>query len=393
VPAAGNFRRFSCRLAALMALALAAPLAGQVRLDHRDAAHRQAINALNRILTANEKPPSVLACRIDPIAPSLGFDLRLWAGYLAAIPAREFSGQGASAVTAMLRIDPIEPPGQSVYLGRKLNIPAIPATVPRRTYISAAGGFSLGAGRYRASVALADANGRVCLKQWNIKAKPGRGGVSLLAPGAVASSSGTWTGFRSPTGKAGARRATILIDAYPVYRRRHVANLSWRDRMTLLNVLNSVLSQSGFDGARVIAFDLGRRQVVFDEPVFQPASFDPLADALAKVNLATIDYSTLSHGPSERQFLASLVRGVAAAESPGQVIFLSPQRPSPLRAGPRDDSVWEGIPRPVLFSLLPRPVAEGPVADFARSGRARVFNIYLPSDLAPAVRRLTADPP
>ncbi len=381
------------RFVALLALLPATVLTAQIRLDPHAPAHRRAVEAFDRLLASGAKQGPQLACRVERVPPRLGFDLRIWAGYLLSIPVREFSGQPKSAVTALIRIDPVEPPGPAVYLGRRLNVPEIPAVVPRNSVISAGGGFSLGPGRYRASIVLADVRGRTCLKQWNIKAKSAREGVPLLSPGEVASSSGAWKGFPSSVGRAASRPVTILIDAYPVFRRRHLVALSWRDQMTLLNVLGSVLAHGGFDSARVVVFDLARRQVVFDEPDFEPSSFDSLADALASVNLATVDYSTLSQGPTERGFLESLARDIARSVNPGKLVFIAPQRLPSFRTGPHDDSVWEGISRVSLLALLPTPVPEGPVAEFARSGKARVFSIYSPSDLASTIRRLASDRP
>jgi len=125
-----------------------------------------------------------------------------------------------------------------------------------------------------------------------------------------------WKGFDAPPPGASARRATILINVYPVTRRRHMAALSWRDQATLMNVLSSVVSRGGFHSARVVAFDLQRRQVVYDEPDFQPRSFEALADALSSVNLATIDYATLAEGPTEQQFLESTIKDLARQGDP-----------------------------------------------------------------------------
>lgn len=380
-------------LAAVVALALASPLAAQTRLDPANRANRSVLETVDRIINSGRKDAPALDCRLDPVPPSLGFDLRLWAGYRLAIPASEFAGKPRTAATAVVRVDPVEPAGRPVYLGRRIVVPAIPANIKKGLYMGAGGGFSVGAGRYKASMVLADAQGRICLKQWTVKAKAPRGGITLLAPGEVASSSGEWNGFPPAGGRTAARRAIIFIDAHPVYRRRNAATLSWRDQMTLLNVLNSVLSQGGFDSARVVAFDLSNRKVIFDDPDFQPASIDPLADALAAINLATVDYSTLSEGPSERQFLESLVATRTPSPERGELVFIAPNRRLWGRTGPRDDSVWEGFPRPWLISLLPAPVPEGAVVDFAKSGRARAFSVYSPSDLASALRRITTERP
>jgi len=202
-----------------------------------------------------------------------------------------------------------------------------------------------------------------------------------------------WKGFDAPPPGASARRATILINVYPVTRRRHMAALSWRDQATLMNVLSSVVSRGGFHSARVVAFDLQRRQVVYDEPDFQPRSFEALADALSSVNLATIDYATLAEGPTEQQFLESTIKDLARQGDPGEMIFVSPQTRPAKASGPKNESIWEGLARPSVLALVPFPLPEGAVIDFAKSGKARVFSIYLPSDLASAVQKLATSRP
>jgi hypothetical protein len=160
-----------------------------------------------------------------------------------------------------------------------------------------------------------------------------------------------------------------------------------------MNVLASLLARGGYHSARVIAFDLYNRRVVYDEADFGPGTFDELADALGSVNLGTVTYETLSQGPGEHEFVESIVKEISMQARPGEIVFITPPTEPPRRAGARNEGVWEGLDRPSVLALLPRPVAEGSVIDVAKGAKGRIFSIYSPSDLASAVERMASARP
>jgi hypothetical protein len=370
------------------------PLCAQVRLDPSTPANQKVVTGIEELWRQKgDGKRQTLDCEISSVPPNLGFDLRLWAGYTFNMPLTEFKGQNRARLSAVIRLEPLEPSGKAVYLGRRMTIPKIPDVPSKRLFVSASGGFALGAGRYQASLMIADGSGRWCAKSWTIKAKEPRGGASRLARGEVADAYAGWVGFRAPEAGELPRRATVVMNAYPVTRRRNVAALSWRDQSTLMNVLGSVLSRGGYHSARVVAIDLLNRQVVYDDQRFAPGSFDGLADALGSVNLATVDYRTLEQGPSEHQFLESVVKGISSGADPGEIVFITPPTQPPRRAGARNEGVWEGLRRPAVLALLPRPVPEGSVIDVAKGAKGRIFSIYTPSDLASAVERMASGRP
>ncbi|MBA3974021.1 MAG: hypothetical protein C0504_07360 [Candidatus Solibacter sp.] len=369
----------------------AAPLQAQMRLDTSLPSNRKTVEAFEDLWRRrDDKARRALECDIRPVPPSLGFDLRLWAGYNFSLPLTEFKGQKQARLSAVIRLQPLEPGGKPVYLGRRLTLSRIPEAPSKKLHMSAGGGFALGAGSYRASLLIGDSTGRSCAKSFTLKAKEPRGSVSQLARGEVSDASAGWKGFAAPAAGAEPRRVTVVMNAYPVTRRRHLAALSWRDQSTLMNVLGSLLSRGGYHSARVAAIDLLNRHVVYDEAQFGPGSFEALADALGSVNLATVDYETLAQGPTEHQFLESVVRRVSSEAAPGQIVFITPPTQPPGRAGARNEGVWEGLRRPAVLALLPRPVAEGSVIDVAKAAKGRVFSIYTPSDLASAVERIAS---
>jgi hypothetical protein len=381
-------------IAAILVLASAPALQAQRIIDAGDPVNRSLIQNFDRIWsTKDSKDRAALGCEIAFIPSELGFDLRLWTTYALSIRASEFAGANRTRMTALIKVEPLAPAGETVYLARRMAIPRIPLNPPKNVRVGANGGFALGEGKYRVRLTFVDQRGRSCMKQWTFKAKAGRRNASELDPGQVADASNGWAGFDAPPAGAAARHATIVINAYPVFRRRHMASLSWRDQVTLMNVLSSVLSRSGFHSARVVAFDLQRRQVIYNEPEFSPRSFEALSDALSSVDLTTIDYATLAKGPTERQFLERTIQDLTRQGDPGEIIFISPPTRPASGSGQKNDAIWEGHARPSVLALAPNPIPEGAVIDFAKSGKARVFSIYLPSDLAAAVNRIAAHTP
>lgn len=382
------------RRAAILVVAAALPAGAQMRLDAREPANRGVVRAFEELWKKrDDKGRSALGCEIRQVGPGLGFDLRLWSGYAFSIPVADFKGQRQARLSAVIKVEPLEPVGEPVYLGRRLTIPNIPEEPSKKLYLSAGGGFSVGAGRFRANLLIADGRGRACMKSWTIKAKKPRGGGVRLAPGEVADASDGWKGFAAPAAGVAARRVTVVMNAHPVTRRRHLSSLSWRDQSTLMNVLASLLAGGGYHSARVIAFDLFNRRVVYDERQFGPGSFDELADALATVNPGTVDFETLAQGPTEHEFVESIVKQISKQESRGEIVFVTPPTEPPRRTGARNEGIWEGMGRPSVLALLPRPVAEGSVIDVAKGAKGRIFAIYSPSDLATAVERMAAARP
>jgi hypothetical protein len=317
----------------------------------------------------------------------MGFDLQVWSGYAVAIPVSSFTPRIRPRLTTLIKVEPLAPQGEPVFLARLLRLPSIPERPPKQARFATGGGFSLGEGRYRVKLIVVDEKDRYCMKQWEVKAKPG-GGDRALKPGEVTDATAGWHGFPAAEDGKTRRKATVLINAYPVRLRRHSAVLSWRDQATLLNVLTAILSRGGFGSARVVAFDLNRKQVIFDEPAFRPSSFRSLTEAMGSVDISTVDYSILASGPSERQFLASLAQDMQKHTDAGDIIIVTPSTPPPDKPGPRIDSAWEGLDRPDVLALLPRPLPEGSVIDVAKGAKGRVFSIYSPSDLASALRKI-----
>lgn len=380
-------------LSAVLALT-AVQAAAQMRLDLSLPSNRVVVKSFEDFWKqpAGERGPE-LECTITTVPASLGFDLRLWAGYYFTVPLAEFKGLRQTRLSAIIRIERLDATGEPVYLGRRLAVPSIPSEPSKRLHVGAGGGFAVGEGRYRASLLIVDVRGRWCAKSWKLKANTPRGGAPHPGKGEVQDASGGWPGFASPAAGVQGRRATVLVNAFPVTRRRNLAALSWRDQSTLLNVLASLLSRGGFHSARVLAVDVLNRQVVYDEPRFSPGSFESLGDALGAVNLATVDYGTLAEGPGEHQFLESIVKRISKEADPGEIVFITPSTQSPGRPGARNEGVWEGLRRPAVLALLPRPIAEGSVVEVAKGGKGRIFSIYTPADLASAVERIASGRP
>jgi len=358
----------------------------QTRLDPSEPRSQKVIAALESEWSKTEK--RTIPCRITPYPPRLGFELRLWSGYEIGIPIDAIpETETALNMLALIRVQPKQSGLRPEYLVRTYDLPELPASqgMRRKLELSFGGGFFLGAGKYRVDLLLIAADGRSCTKSWDLKA--GSGSVKIeQPPNTVASAaSDEWKGFREKKSSEPSR-VTVLVHAAPVVRRRHAVKLSPWDREILLDTLIALLDRSRFTSARVTAFDLESRRVLFDTEEFTPRAYRRLQRALAQADLATVPYSTLKDGPTPAEFLLDLVRS-SNARTDDTVVFVGPAW-RPTSGGKPQMRIQELANRPNAYqiALLPffTPPA-GAVNEFVRWFGGRVLSVYKPSDLASAI--------
>jgi hypothetical protein len=363
----------------------------QARLDMSNAGSRQAVAAFEAFIHDKAKIEGLI-CRVHTTAPRLGFDLNLWSGFDLTLPAKQFTRGRRNRLTILVRVESLDPPRPPVFLGRREIIPRFPPNADiRKIDLTLGGGFLVGPGTYRVHLLVADLQQRGMLHSWTVKARAPRGTTLRLAPGEADDGSAVFGHRRTPLVTV-PRVATVLINAYPVWRRRSPTRLTWPDQHTLLDILHAVVEAGGFSTVRLVVFDLSRRKVVFESEDFSRTAYRDLLEALSSVDLATIDYDTLAHGPTEWQFLTSLAqRESQRSELSRALIYISSATTPPARPGPRLDSLREALPPSFCFSLLPTPVPEDPVSDFVHALHGRILPIQNAGWLGPALHKMADD--
>lgn len=368
------------RLAALWLVAGAAQC--QVMIAPGGEDERKAERAIADFTT---RPGGKLDCAIEKYPPRLGFSLRFWTGYDLILPARQFAERGP--VATLLRVTPKD--GSPVYFYERANLPpADPAKpLPKRADFSLRGGFLLGEGEYDLALYVVDAKNRVCRQSWKVEADAPKGQMRI-EPGRVAESEiERWRGIPP---KASTKRVSIFLHAAPVFPRRNVVRLSSLDISVLTGSLTSLLDTSEFAQARVTAFGLDGRDVIFESSDFDGRAYRRLVRTLIDLNLGTVSYGTLK-GPGPLALIETLARKESAqAERADAVVFLGATSRYSAKLPPLLKELRAQLP-PAYFVTFRSPYQhpDDLIHRFVRDGGGKTYTIFSPGDLASAIREIS----
>jgi hypothetical protein len=373
------------RAGAILASAWAAGTClAQIVVEPRSTAGSQIVRAFEKL--SGDAANTTLRCQVRPFQPILGFQFRYMSGYVVEVPLED--ARGVRHLFSFTQVTPEK--GTPVLLFQRGDLPVAPAgtTAPKGNVVSTVGGFQLGEGRYLVELLVADETGRKCREQWRITA-PAQKTPLLQAPGTVeAVSLGDWRGVADTDKISG--RVTVLMNAAPFLRRRHIAKLASSERSLLLGSLTTLLEQTRYRHARVVVFDLDRRRMLFEDEKFGPEGYQRLRKVLAETEYATIAYQTLRAGGGDWEMLDRLLAQESRRdETPEAIVFLGPStrwtdgRPKPAK------SLREGMPR--LFYVALTPIGTVPQDTIQRTVRqlgGNVFAVYQPRDLARATKAI-----
>jgi hypothetical protein len=373
-----------------LAVAAVAMMPAQVRVDMSGDDGRTMKTAFDQFWSADGTKR--LACRVTPIEPRLGMSFRIFAGFqsvldLTQIPAKE------TRVAVMFRVRPkSKPPVPHTYFWEGLLIPEA-AKRPQRPEAFFSGGFYVGPGEYEVEWVMSDDGVRVCRSTWTISTKRTRASQTALKAYAIEPLGlESWRGAEpKPNGK----RATIFLNAAPLWRSRYFTRLNAWDRSLLLGSLTALLDLGGFKSARVVAYDMAGRRILFEEPDFSRASYGKLSQSLREANFGLIDYAVLKDGPSEGDYIASLLKKDRAIPQPSEVvIFLGPELQSTRRITPLLEELAPSMPRSYYLALGREPVMQGDViSKFVKAVKGKTFLVMRGSDLLKPIRAVTGDQP
>lgn len=376
----------------LGALLLASGLAAQVRFDPNSEHGREAVSAFEKFVSSKSNQP--LMCSVMPFPPTLSYDLRVWTGYQFFFPAWQLEAGKPALLLNVFRVTPVKPkPGEPVWFHRHWNLPAFSpeALKNRKVELEAGGGFLVGSGEFQVDWLLVDDRDRICRKTWKFNSNPPLREQLGLTPGLVDDDSrvSAWPGPKAAAGAPG-KRATILVNVYPTFRRRYLSRLSWWDRRLLTTAITTTVDRAGFASARVVLFDLERRRVLFEDNEFGPAGYRRLLGRLGEADFATIDYSVLREGQTEFEFLRSLIETEGSQQRVSDaVVFVTPAWREGQRKSRLPDALWEAVPRLFCIALSPRNNwVAGSVVDFVKAGKGQILSVFAPQDLARATEKI-----
>jgi hypothetical protein len=325
-----------------------------------------------------------LGCRVESIAPRVAFSFRFFTGFVANVPAKQFSGN-ANGLIMMMRVRAAQ--AEPKYFAYTVDLPPIPES-PGKTLFEFSGGVYTGEGEYQVDFSLNDRQDRICRKSWKVKASDRKIPLQQAANTVAAIGLDTWKGMPVQDAKS---RVTVFVHAIPLYYRRYVTKLNAFDRLTLLGSLTSLLDQSKFSSARVVVFDLMGKRVLFKQDNFDPAGYKRLVDKLETVNYGTIDYKVLRDGPSDMTMVRRLMREELKEANPSDaIVFLGAEgRPAP-KLDPDSASVAGDLPAMFYMGFVRFPVPmEDAMFRLVKAAKGKTVMVMRPVDLANGIRTLT----
>lgn len=333
------------------------------------------------------KPAKPVPCRIEKYPATLDYGLRLWTGYSLSVPAAALvEGDPPREVITVLRITALHPKGEVAHLYQRLSVPDPPEAADlKKVEMRLGGGWLLGRGEYRVEMLMMTTAGGECRGTWTVKAR--EDSATLPAGSIRALDWALWHGFED----GGRGHAAIFLHASPVRPRRYVTRLSPWDRQVLLSTLSSVLRDGGFRSASLTVFDLMKREVVFEAHQLRPEDVGRLARQLARVDFGTISLQTLREGPLPGDFLQDVVRRRLRGEPrPDALIFIGSRWGSGPKLRAVDPALKEASPHAyhLAFSLPNTPEGGDALTSLVKGLGGKVFSIYQPKNLAPALREI-----
>ncbi len=335
-----------------------------------------------------------LRCEVIPFKPLLNFSFRFEAGYVVRVPMNQYSGPG-HRWAFLTRITPAGREDSPVYLAGGARLPDVPSD-PNKVVWQSGGAWLLGEGRYHVSWKLIDDSGRVCRKEWNVDARLGRGERQVkmaMAAGTVADISLRGAPRDRTPDDARPIRLTVFLHAAPISPRR--THMGARDRIMLLGTLSAVLERVPVHSIRLVVFTLDQQKELYRQDDFPPQSLGEVAQAIAGLQLDTIDYRVLQNRTGHLDMIADLVNQELKAPQPADVVlFLGPLARFTERV-PSDELDKPSGPAPRFFYLQYRPfmgfqqaALDDSITRAVSALKGRTVIVRSPADLAKAIDQI-----
>jgi hypothetical protein len=341
-----------------------------------------------RYLAREEWSP--LNCHVTHWTPRLDYAFRFQAGYYLNLPLKQYSGE-KNVLQILTRITPEHEGAESKDLVQQFRLPPVPEKT--RAVLDVDGGFMVGEGRYRVEFLMADNRGRGCRAHWTFGASRNHEErdvkVAIDPDGVEALNRLRWSDALPP--EPSAPKLTVMLDATPL--NPSSPKMHYYDRMLLLNSLVSMMQHVHYSAVHVVAFNLDRQEILFDEPKFDENGFRRLSRVLDELQLAALSVHVLADATGHLRLLAKLMNEEATASDPSRaVIFLGPASriqdhfPAPMLEHPTS------MPPVYYLEYHPFWIRNQDFADVLRNltqtCQGKTFHIHSPGELASAIEVL-----
>jgi hypothetical protein len=340
-----------------------------------------------------QEPRRDIDCKVTPVRPYLGFDLRLHSGYNISIPLKDLSGN-EGILTTVFRVTPER--GAPVYFNQHIRLPAI--RDEDGGAVDLEGTYDLGEGRYHVDWLIRDSAGRVCSSYWNVEARLGpddREVALALPPGEIRATEPEPFREEPPIERVpeGSRlRIKILVNFSPESGNSVV--MRPQDIRALVSILRGLYREPSLSTFSVVAFNLRQKRVLYRQESSPRVNFEALGEAIADLQLATVDVRQLLDKSTQTDYLSELLRQELSSVDFDAVVFVSPRIP-PTDALPEERLRELTGLRSRLFymdySLHPEATPwRDAFASVVRFFKGFQYTITRPKDLWDAVSQMVA---
>jgi len=269
-----------------------------------------------------------LPCRVDPVEPELGFDMRFHAGYSVSIPLRNLAGAG-DQLRLLMRISPLEKPERQLYLVDRFSVP--PIEEDAKGEASLPGRYTLGPGRYKVDWLMRNRAERVCSAHWEIEAdldEDDRAQPLTLPANTVAQRPDDPFEEQHPVPRAEPNQLAhlkILVNFSPADPSESALK-PW-DVEAIVAMLRNIAREPQVGRFSVVAFNMQQEQVIYRADNVERLDFPALGDAVSNIKLGVIDYRRLLDPHSATRFLTTLLTEQLGPQhpEPDAIVIVGPK--------------------------------------------------------------------
>lgn len=298
----------SLRMAgALAALLAATPLLCGQSLIETDPG--RALSGTDLAVLEAREPRDDLPCRLTPLKPAVGFDLKFHSGYEVALPMRELAGL-ENLLTVIFRITPEGAPERTRYFTQKIRVPSIEADAKGDAYLQ--GSFDLGEGVYQVDWLMRDRAERVCASFWRAEAvlTAKEKDLVLTLPPATAAAADEDEFADEPPGEKDYSSAPLSVKVLVNFAPQNsgAATLQRADTAALVSILRTIQRDPRIARYSVVAFNLQEQRVLYRQEFSDRIDFQSIGEALKGLQLGRVDFTRLQNRNSDSEFLGSLIQ-------------------------------------------------------------------------------------
>jgi hypothetical protein len=269
-----------------------------------------------------------LPCTVTPVKPSLGFDMKFHAGYDVQVPLKELSGT-ENQLTIIFRATPDGHPGDPVYFKQHYSVPEIEQNAGGAAYLQ--GTIDLGEGKYHLDWLMRDRQERICSYHWDAEAsipQKDRPMTVDIPAGAVQPADSELFKPEGPVARdkePAPLNVKVLVNFAP--QDSASSTMQPLDTVALVSILRSIARDPHVGSFSVVAYNMQEQRVIYRQEEASQIDFPALGEALAKLNLGTVDLKRLTEKHGDAEFLSGLITKEVKTDQkpPDAVIFAGPK--------------------------------------------------------------------